>query len=797
MAQTNATINIAVNGINQLDRLQATLRKTQDRFGGLKTAILGIGFGAAGRSAIAMADDLQDLSDATGITVARLREFQQTLVTSGGRAEAMANGINTFVRSIDEAAQGSAKTQNTFRELGISLEDLGSLSEQDLLIKTLEGIARLEDRGRQATIMMDLFGKAMRGVNPQAMADGLRNSAGSADSFANSIARAAKLNDDLATAAGNFRLALLEAFKGPIQLLASLSEEANNSKEAMNTLITVIKAVGVALTIAFAFTGFALIVRAVGTIGRGLVGLGQLFSKLASQGTSAAGSIVGGFGAQSILMKSLRGIAGVISVIIGAVTGIKLFSEDETPQINATNQALEEQAKKTREVKAAYEEKTKAIREGFNEFAKNIQQTANQISLDTELIGKSKEYADILRAQRELTNRTTQEIEKLQRAKALLSEEELKGGLGAVYDEQIAKVRELAAAEGQRIEALIKGLNEAERANQFRLFTIQEEYRLTDQLRDIQDEMAKSTMSEIERKYYDIEVAARKAAESAIRAEESRIGRRLTEEEARKYYEESARGTEILKQKQGELYENSRRFSTGWGRAFREYVDNATNAARTAENLFRKATQGMEDAIVNFAKTGRFEWKNFVNMMLEELLRAQIQSLFAQILGTMSGGMRGMSGGGGGRAVGGGGGGGLLGGVLGSLGGLFGGGKTPPVISGGGIGGGQGGGIFARLGNIGSSIAGGFSSAVSGIGDFFSGFFANGGMIPQGRFGIVGERGPEFVGGPASVTPMTGTTVTYNINAVDAPSFQALLARDPSFIYALTEQGRKGYPGAR
>ena len=762
MAQTNATINIAVTGINQLDRLQATLAKTKDRFGGLKTAILGIGFGAAGRSAIAMADDMQDLSDATGISTARLVEFQRTLATSGGRAEAMANGINTFVRSIDEAAQGSAKTQNTFRELGISLQDLGSLSEQDLLIKTLEGIARLDDRGRQATIMMDLFGKSMRGVNPQAMADGLRNSAGSADAFAASIARAAKLNDDLATAAGNFRLALLEAFSGPIQALAGLTNGVNNSKEAMNGLIFAIKAVGVALAVAFAFTGFALIVRAIGTIGRGIVGLGQLFKALGASGAGAAGTIVGGFGAQSILMKSLRGLAGMISVVIGAVTGIKLFSQDETPQIEATNQKLEEQAQKAREVKAAYEEKSRAIREGFNEFAKSIQQTSSQLALDTQLIGKSKEYADTLRAQRDLTNRTAQEVEKLQRAKALLTEEELKGGLGAVYDEQIAKVRELSEAEGQRIEALIKGLNEAERANQFRLFTIQEEYRLTDELRNIQDEMAKSTMSEIERKYYDIETAARKAGDAAIRAEESRIGRRLTEEEARKYYEEAAKGTDALKKKQSELYENSRKFSTGWNRAFREYVDNATNAARTAENLFRKATSGMEDAIVNFAKTGKFEWQGFVNMMLEELLRSQIQSIFAQMLGGMQGGMRGVTGGGGG------GGGGLLAGIGG-------------LLTGGGIGGGQGGG----------------GGIIGSIGKLFSGFFANGGTIPQGRFGIVGEAGPEFVGGPASVTPMTGTNVTYNINAVDARSFQALLAQDPSYIYALTEQGRRSYGGTR
>ena len=115
-----------------------------------------------------------------------------------------------------------------------------------------------------------------------------------------------------------------------------------------------------------------------------------------------------------------------------------------------------------------------------------------------------------------------------------------------------------------------------------------------------------------------------------------------------------------------------------------------------------------------------------------------------------------------------------VGGITGAIGGLFGGGST---ASGGGIGGGGG--------------------ILSGISDLFSGFFANGGMIPQGRFGIAGEAGPELIGGPASVTPMSGTTVTYNIQATDAASFRAMIARDPSFLFAVSEQGRRSLPGGR
>lgn len=76
----------------------------------------------------------------------------------------------------------------------------------------------------------------------------------------------------------------------------------------------------------------------------------------------------------------------------------------------------------------------------------------------------------------------------------------------------------------------------------------------------------------------------------------------------------------------------------------------------------------------------------------------------------------------------------------------------------------------------------------------FDGFFANGGTIGNGKFGIVGERGPELVTGPATITPMDQLSggvqnVTYNISAVDAVSFKNLIAKDPGFIHAVAQKG--------
>jgi hypothetical protein len=78
---------------------------------------------------------------------------------------------------------------------------------------------------------------------------------------------------------------------------------------------------------------------------------------------------------------------------------------------------------------------------------------------------------------------------------------------------------------------------------------------------------------------------------------------------------------------------------------------------------------------------------------------------------------------------------------------------------------------------------------------------AKGGPVMRNKPYVVGELGPELfvptTGG--SIVPnnqlMGGSQVTYNINAVDAPSFQQLVARDPEFIFSVTEAGRRRIPG--
>jgi phage-related minor tail protein len=92
------------------------------------------------------------------------------------------------------------------------------------------------------------------------------------------------------------------------------------------------------------------------------------------------------------------------------------------------------------------------------------------------------------------------------------------------------------------------------------------------------------------------------------------------------------------------------------------------------------------------------------------------------------------------------------------------------------------------------------------FGNLLPGIFgtrATGGPVMAGKPYVVGERGPElFVpSGPGTVVANDRLgggggpiQVVYNIQAVDAMSFKQLVARDPEFIYSVTQAGARRLP---
>ena len=186
-----------------------------------------------------------------------------------------------------------------------------------------------------------------------------------------------------------------------------------------------------------------------------------------------------------------------------------------------------------------------------------------------------------------------------------------------------------------------------------------------------------------------------------------------------------------IQEKRKEILDEQKTFSSGLADAMKNFSEEVNNQAAYAGRIFNTMSQGFTDSILNFVKTGKLSFKDLFASLMTEIIKMQANKLFLQLFG--------------------------------------------------------GGGVFGSLLGIPAPVPG--ARAV-------------GGPVMAGQPYVVGERGPElFVpSGPGTVMANGRfggggpTVVNYNINAVDAMSFKQLVARDPEFIYSVTQAGARRLP---
>ena len=132
---------------------------------------VGAAFLASSREAINFADKINDVAKANDMSVQSVLRMSQALSTNGGNADDAGKLMASFANKVDEAAQGGAKAQKAFTSIGVSLKDLRTLTPEQLFEKTAKSLASVEDTTKRNATAMDMFGRAIRGVDIKGMAD--------------------------------------------------------------------------------------------------------------------------------------------------------------------------------------------------------------------------------------------------------------------------------------------------------------------------------------------------------------------------------------------------------------------------------------------------------------------------------------------------------------------------------------------------------------------------------------------------------------------------------------------------
>lgn len=246
-----------------------------------------------------------------------------------------------------------------------------------------------------------------------------------------------------------------------------------------------------------------------------------------------------------------------------------------------------------------------------NQYASIVDRIQRQIALDKEQVGLTDDMTAAQKLQVVITN-------EMASAKSKLSEQEQKR-VKALLDEAVAQGKALAAQESAKKAAqdmlrLQKELNEAavtqQQANAIDLAGVgtgsEQMERMRRQLQ-LKDE-------------YDRRLSALNDRNASANNGNGYTDRQYAQQldELDKYHKEALQREA---QYQAVRQSSITNWSFGAYRAFEDYRSQAANAAELSNQAFTNAFQGMEDALVSFAMTGKRSFSQLANSIIADLAR--------------------------------------------------------------------------------------------------------------------------------------------------------------------------------
>jgi lambda family phage tail tape measure protein len=713
----------------------------------LVTVLLGAGFVAFGQRALAAADNVVDLSNATDVSIPKILQLRDAFAANGGSADGLAKVLSKLSNSLYDAREGGATAQENLIKLGFSMKEIANLNTDQAMGKVVEKLAGMTDPVERNALAFRTLGKEAKSIDWVGIANGTKNATDEYDKMAASQKAAADAHDKLNAAADKLTIAFASMLDkvGVLDFIKNL----DTNMQKVEKVVTVAAGAMAAFAGASVIAGLVAMVKVVLDLEKGIIALG-IALKLLEQGN---------------IFTRLASLAFTIGAAAGAYLGVTKLLEEamKGPDTTEAEKALEAQRKAAEAAAAAnknkpavtpyWEKELVGIRQLTAEYGRNEQALLGRLRASTAMLGDGEDQIAKTTRLNEVTARFNDKMAELKNKQQSLQATPQSAGRDAQIAEitkQMKAVDALYESTYERAVADTTANNNAISLEKIRVTLLNDQIALQDRLKTLQDESAKVGLTGIEKKYYDIEAAAKKAAEAEIRAEEQRrfgavAGQGqyvLGADEKKRITEAAAERAKAEKAQTQSTYEAQRTFAGGWKDAFNSYVESATNAAQQAQSIFSSVTKGLEDLIVNFVTTGKLNFKDFANSIIAEFVRIQARKVIANIMGG------------------------------------------------------------------------------SGTSDFFSMLTgrASGGPVAANTPYIVGENGPELFysktagniipnnklgsivnqGNPISTEAMNNiVNVNYTIHAADAQSFRQMIARDPEFLYAVTEKGRSSIPSGR
>ena len=120
----------------------------------------------AANDTAAYGDQVDKMSQKLGLSTDAYQSFDYVLKVAGTDMASMTTGMKTLTNKLDDAKNGGEDAQAMFAALGISMDELATMSREDLFKSTIEGFQSMEDSTERAALANDLFGKSGQNLAP-------------------------------------------------------------------------------------------------------------------------------------------------------------------------------------------------------------------------------------------------------------------------------------------------------------------------------------------------------------------------------------------------------------------------------------------------------------------------------------------------------------------------------------------------------------------------------------------------------------------------------------------------------
>lgn len=226
MADLSYTITVNSSGaVTSLKKVETQVKAVNDSFAKLKTAIAGIALTGLITRTIQFADAIQDVSDATGIAVDKILGFSRAVSLNGGTTDDANTALLKFNETLGKAGDGAVGAQAAFASIGISLEDLRTLSSEQLFVNTIDGLGKVSDLSEQARLKTELFGKSLRSTSLTGVSSQFAQATKESEAYASSVKAAADLQNKLDMAFKTLQQSILKTIEPLANFVNKLEPE--------------------------------------------------------------------------------------------------------------------------------------------------------------------------------------------------------------------------------------------------------------------------------------------------------------------------------------------------------------------------------------------------------------------------------------------------------------------------------------------------------------------------------------------------------------------------------------------